>query len=103
MNAPTAPRLVPRRGYLLCLLLLLSSLLPGVAPAAPRAVHFAPVPSSLSRLGLGPEGAEPNAPSNHIAISGDGSVVAYHSQATSIVKSDANGSVEDVFVVDSGG
>ena len=57
------------------------------------------VANTTTRLSLALGGAEPNAGSYAPAISADGNVVAYESDATNLVSGDANGQ-RDVFVYD---
>ena len=57
------------------------------------------VANTTTRVSIGLGGAEPNAGSFAPAISADGNVVAYESDATNLVSGDTNG-VRDVFVFD---
>ena len=53
------------------------------------------------RITVGLEGAEPDGYSSSPAVSADGSVVAFYSEATNLVEGDTNG-LGDVFMVDTG-
>jgi Tol biopolymer transport system component len=57
------------------------------------------VANTTTRVSIGLGGAEPNAGSFNPAISADGNVVAYESDATNLVPGDTNG-LRDVFVYD---
>jgi Tol biopolymer transport system component len=57
------------------------------------------VANTTTRISVGVGGAQPNASSYAPAISADGNVVAYESEATNLVTGDTN-AVRDVFVYD---
>jgi CSLREA domain-containing protein len=76
-----------------------TNLIPGGTDGTQHCYHYDVAGGTTTIVDFGDDAAEANSACHQPAISGDGTVVAYHSEATNLIEDDGNALI-DVFVYD---